>query len=228
MATAIPIHPEGSRYRASLVFVPGLWAGPQLWKPVATYLAHRGWAGTILDLRSERDGILGRGRVVAEHVRRLGTPTVLVGHDAGALVAIAAATHVRLAAMVLAAPLVPSLATTHAYVSSWRLGWPDGARAIGDVVRRRAPAPPAPTPPALVVHGGRDPLLPADAARAFAATLGAESHELPDAGRWLVAGRGWQACVDAVHGWLVRRLGESLLELYEEAMAERDAADDDG
>jgi hypothetical protein len=32
----------------------------------------------------------------------------------------------------------------------------------------------------------------------------------------------WQAHAGAVHRWLVRRLGDTVLELYAEAMAERD------
>jgi hypothetical protein len=38
---------------------------------------------------------------------------------------------------------------------------------------------------------------------------------------------GWQGTVDLLHRWLVRRLGEPLLEFHAEAMAERDAGGDD-
>jgi pimeloyl-ACP methyl ester carboxylesterase len=81
-------------------------------------------------------------------------------------------------------------------------------------------------PAALVVHGGRDPLLSAAAAARLAGELGADACELPDAGHWPLLGASWQACVRHVHTWLVRRLGEPLLELYEEAMADRDADDE--
>jgi hypothetical protein len=36
----------------------------------------------------------------------------------------------------------------------------------------------------------------------------------------------WQEAVPRVHRWLVRRLGEANLELYAEAMADRDEVDE--
>jgi pimeloyl-ACP methyl ester carboxylesterase len=80
--------------------------------------------------------------------------------------------------------------------------------------------------PAVVVAGDRDRLLPADAAAAFARAAGADLLRLDGAGHWPLAGPRWQPAVATVHRWLVQRLGAPLLELYEEAMADRDAEDD--
>src|SRR5262245_26365101 len=123
MLEATPIHPEGPRYGASLVFLPGLWAGPDAWRPVATYLGHRGWQGALLDLRPVRGGLEARALAVADYVAGLGTPAVLVGHDAGALVALAAAARRPVAAIVLVAPLVPGTPRAHALTWSWSLVW---------------------------------------------------------------------------------------------------------
>jgi hypothetical protein len=61
----------------------------------------------------------------------------------------------------------------------------------------------------------------------LAGTVAAEVHVLESAGHWPFAGPCWQNAVALVHRWLVQRLGEPLLELYAETMAERDAEDED-
>jgi pimeloyl-ACP methyl ester carboxylesterase len=81
--------------------------------------------------------------------------------------------------------------------------------------------------PTLLATGERDPLLPPPAAAALAAAIGAEHRVLPGLGRWLPCAPGWERCVGIVHRWTVQRLGTALLELYAEAMAERDANDAD-
>jgi pimeloyl-ACP methyl ester carboxylesterase len=76
--------------------------------------------------------------------------------------------------------------------------------------------------PALVVAGEHDPLLaPADAG-VLAEALGAEIRVLVGAGHWPLAGPMWQGAVDLVHRWVVQTLGEPLLELHAETMAERE------
>jgi pimeloyl-ACP methyl ester carboxylesterase len=97
---------------------------------------------------------------------------------------------------------------------------PEAAAAVWETARgvREEPS----GVPALVVSGGRDPLLPAPAAAALAASLHADHVVLPEAGPWPIGGPGWQAVVAAVHRWIVQRLGEPLLELYPEAMAARE------
>ncbi|HLK10885.1 MAG TPA: alpha/beta fold hydrolase [Candidatus Binatia bacterium] len=103
----------------------------------------------------------------------------------------------------------------------------DHPAAVLDLMRGRVrPAAPGATP-VLLATGERDPLLPPPAAASLAATIGAEHHLLPGAGRWLQCAPGWEQCVGAVHRWIVQQLGERLLDFYAEAMAERDGEDVD-
>jgi hypothetical protein len=234
-----------------------------VWRGLGGYLAHRGWEGHAVDVRSIAGGIADRAAAVAAFARRLPAPPILVGHDAGGIIALAAAAQAPIAAIALIAPLVPGRPEMQGLVSRWgmlaallrgrpvspptgravgllvgdlppsarlpieaQLG-PDSAAAILDVVRRRVDPAPAGGRPAIVLAGDRDPLLASGAAAAFAEGVGAEHRVLSDAGHWPLAGPGWQRTVDVLHRWLVQRLGESLLELYPEAMADRDADDGD-
>jgi pimeloyl-ACP methyl ester carboxylesterase len=104
-AETLPV--EGPRYTAALVFVPGLWAGPDVWRSFASFLAHRGWEPHLLDTRALPGGIAGRATVIAEYAASLAAPPVIVGHDAGAVAALVASRGAAVAAVVLAAPLVP-------------------------------------------------------------------------------------------------------------------------
>ena len=259
MLPATPVHPEGPRYAAPLVYLPGLWVGPGVWKRTGGHLGHRGWQGTILDLRNVAGGIAARADAVAEHVKVLGAAPVLIGYDAGALVALAAATRLDVRALVLVSPLRPGAPTTHALTWSRGLVWslfrrgslpvpggsigdsflarlppdlrttlaPEDARVLGELARRSAIRRPDPMPPTLVLHATDDPFVPADDARRFAEDLGADVMEAPGHGHWPLTTGAWQECGDRVHRWLVQRLGDANLELYAEAMAEREDADED-
>jgi pimeloyl-ACP methyl ester carboxylesterase len=261
MLSAEMVHAEGDRYAAALVCIPGLWAGTQVWRGFASYLAHRGWDCHLLDVRAVGPGVAARARAVADHVAGLGMPAILVGHDAGALVALVAATRSPAAALVLLAPLDPGASSLRRLVRAPRsmfalvLGrpvppprsdgaaaWadlpaplhaavlrdlaPEPAGAVRDVVWGRVPIVP-PGAPTLLVAGAHDALLPAARADALARGACAELRVLDGAGHWLLAGPAWQSAVAVVHRWLVKRLGEPLLELHAEAMAERDE-DDEG
>lgn len=250
---ATPVHAESARYAAPLLFLPELWAPAALWLPVATSLAHRGWEGQLLELRGTGD-LVARAGAVVDYARALPHRPVLIGHGAGALVAVQAARSGAAIAAVLIAPLVPGSAPVRVLTRRWsavaallrRRAIPpphgagaarvfgetpaglgvDTARAVLDVVRGRPPAPGALGIPTLVVSGARDPLLGAREATAMAAALGAEHADIPGAGHWPLLAPAWQRTVDVVHRWLVQRLGEPLLDLYAEAMAERDADQD--
>jgi pimeloyl-ACP methyl ester carboxylesterase len=256
MVKTWPVHPEGPRYGASLVFLPGLWASGESWRRAAGYFAHRGWEGTIVEVRDVEGGLEARVRAVRELVRDRAASTVLVGHDAGAWLALAVAREIPVRAVVLVSPLVPGAPTTRTLVWSWRLVWallrrrriapPRGAVAdavFGEVsgltasllgaedprtvaaMLRRATIGAAGDCPALLVHGGRDPLVPPAAARRFASLAGTEVVEIEEGAHWLPLGSQWTRCVERVHRWLVHRLGEPLLELHAETMAERDQDD---
>jgi hypothetical protein len=104
---------------------------------------------------------------------------------------------------------------------------PESPAVLRDVVRGRFRPQALPGVASLVVAGERDPLLPPVAAALFARTVGADHETIPGGGHWLLGGPTWLRVVDVLHRWIVRRLGEPLLEFYPEAMADRDEAEDD-
>lgn len=113
-----PVHAESGRYATSLLFLGGLWTGPGVWRGFASYLAHRGWEGQLLDLRG-LGGLAERERRVADHVATLPAAPILIGHDAGALVAAALAARVPVAAAVLLAPLPVRPPALRRYLAGW-------------------------------------------------------------------------------------------------------------
>ena len=257
MLTAETLHAEGPRYTAAIVCVPGLWSGLTVWRRFAGYLGHRGWESHLLEVRGVGGGIVGRATAVAEDVAELATPAVVLGHDAGGLIALEAARRTAAAAVVLIAPLVPGSRPARRLVLGARSlfalvagtpvppparAWldfdpvpaelvdaiaPDDAVAVRDVVWGRSRPAPAGAVPGLLLAGDRDALLPPAEARRLAASVGADVAMLEGAGHWPFVGPSWQRAVAVVHRWLVQRLGEPLLDLYAETMAERDAEDED-
>lgn len=255
MLRATPVHAESARYRTSLLFLPDLWAPAEVWLPVATFLGHRGWEGQLVELRGAGD-LPARATALAALAGRLSDAPVLIGHGAGALVALEAARRTGVAAAVVAvAPLVPGSAPVQALTRRWEAifalvrGGPippprddharrvfgevpagldaETARAVLDVVRGRPPAAGGLGIPTLVVAGERDPLLRPESATALASALAADCEVIGGAAHWPMLAGSWQRTVAVVHRWLVRRLGESVLEFYAEAMAEREAGADE-
>src|SRR5262249_41727239 len=113
MLEATPIRAESPRYGASLLFLPELWAPARLWLPVASFLGHRGWEGQALELR-RTGGLSARVAAVVAHARALPARPVLIGHGAGAIVALEAARAGAGVAAVLLAPLVAGSAPVRA------------------------------------------------------------------------------------------------------------------
>jgi pimeloyl-ACP methyl ester carboxylesterase len=259
MLSAEVAHPEGPRYAASLVCIPGLWTGPALWGGVGSYLAHRGWECHLVDAGAVRGGVDARAEAVAEYVAELDRAAILVAHDGGALVALAAAARRPPSALVFVAPLPPRTRAARALTATPRrlaalvLGGPitppegrgavrwlpaghaararvesalhaEDAAVVRDVLWGAPEVHAVAGVPALVVAGAADPLVSVDASAGFAAASGAELRVLDGVGHWPLV-EGWQDAVSVVHRWLVRRLGEPLLETYAEAMADRDAED---
>jgi pimeloyl-ACP methyl ester carboxylesterase len=249
MVTVETLAGEGPRYTAPMVCLPALWAGPASWRSAGALLAHRGWDCHLVDIRGVPGGVAARAAAVGAYAETLGAPPVLVGHDGGALVALATAARTPLAALVLVAPLharravglgargmlalvlgrpVPPPTASHwldlpaSAAASVRAGLgPEDARAVRETLWGRGAAEAVLSVPTLVVAGTHDRLLPPSAASTVARALGAEFACVEDAGHWLLAGAAWQATVRLVHRWLVQALGESLLDRYAEAMAER-------
>ncbi|MCW5893501.1 MAG: alpha/beta fold hydrolase [bacterium] len=253
MIRTIPVVAESPRYTPPLLYLPGLWCRAAAFGGIPGALAHRGWEGAMLEFAaSERGGVEARAEAVAAHVRGLPSPPVLVGHDAGGIVALAVAQRVPLVALILLAPLAagawslrllvrrldaflallrgrpvppPHLTLLARVLGALPAGGipalvPEPADLVLDVLRRRRSLVPPP-PPVLVVAGARDVQLGPEAAAAMAARLGAEHRSVADAGHWLACEPSWYATAATIHRWLIRRLGEDVLELHAEAMAER-------
>jgi len=241
-----PVHPEGPRYRAPVLFVPGFWVGAAVWRRAASLFAHRGWESWLVD-PGRGGGVAARAEALAEVAAELGRPPVVIAADAAGVVALETARRTAVAAFVWVAPVLPGGSALRRVVSPWSvlagllIGRPVGrpgawaAEATGaewlrdeeeaafvvDVVRGRIHVRSSGVPTALVV-GEHDRSCGADDRAALVARLGAELLVVPAAGHWPLASGQWQEPASVVHRWLVRRLGETLLEFYEEAMAERD------
>src|SRR5262245_27782228 len=106
MLQATVFHAESPRYTASLLLLPDLWAPARLWQPMASFLGHRGWEGRLVELRGTGD-LAARAAALVELARGVSGRPVLIGHGAGALVALDAARAGMAAAVVLIAPLIP-------------------------------------------------------------------------------------------------------------------------
>ncbi len=251
----VPIRAESGRYASPLLLIPDLWADAETWSAMSGFLGHRGWEGAVLGLRGLEGGIAARAIAVADQAARQPSPPVLIGHGFGAIVALEAARRTPPAALVLVAPVgagsIPVRRLGWRLGTIVDLLWggairppgdgdvygglsrrtaamlgPDDREALLDVMRARGVGTPAPGAPALVVAGGNDPLAPCVTTASLAAAMGAEHQVIPSAGHWLIADAHLQATGGLLHRWLVRRLGEGLLDLYAEAMAEREADED--
>jgi pimeloyl-ACP methyl ester carboxylesterase len=242
----IAVRPEGPRYGAPLLFLPGLWATPDVWRRAAGLLAHRGWEGWIVD-PSGVGGATARAAAVAAVTGDLGRPPVIVASDGAGLVAAELARRMPVAGVVWIAPVLPGGVVVRRAISPWRVlaglllarrierpaAWlaeaeaavwrrdADDAAVVIDMVRGRIALGPLGVP-TLLAAGDQDPRSGARERAALATALGADVFVLPEAGSVPLAVGAWQSHTGAVHRWLVQRLGDGVLELYAEAMAERD------
>lgn len=102
------IEPESDRYRAELIFLAGLWVGSSVWRAIAAGFAHRGWRCVLLD-RPDHAGAQDWPAAVAEAVRTREGKPILIGHDAGALLALDLAARGLVRGAVAVAPLLDGL-----------------------------------------------------------------------------------------------------------------------
>ena len=115
---------EAARYGAAILYLPDLWVDARAWRGWAGFLGHRGWEGWLVPLRELDGGIEARAAVVAEFVRGLPAPPVLLGDGAGGAVATSVARQVPLAAVVLLAPFVPGVSALGTLLARWDALWP--------------------------------------------------------------------------------------------------------
>ncbi|MDG2308930.1 MAG: alpha/beta hydrolase [Candidatus Binatia bacterium] len=109
MASLSFIEAENERYAATLVFLHGLWAGPEIWRALALGFAHRGWRCAVVDARETAPQRPSFGEWcddVAEQISGLELPAITIGHDAGGLVGLNLATRGAVMASVAVAPLL--------------------------------------------------------------------------------------------------------------------------
>ena len=118
MLKVTPVHAESARYAASLLFLPELWTPAEAWLPVASFLGHRGWESQLIHLRDAGD-LRARVESVVAQARRLPHPPILIGHGAGAIVALDSARACAASAVVLVAPLVPGSAPVGILTRRW-------------------------------------------------------------------------------------------------------------
>jgi pimeloyl-ACP methyl ester carboxylesterase len=105
------IEPERERYRADLILVHGLWVGSAIWRAAAAGFAHRGWRCLLLDLPAAQppDQVLSWPRFVADVVRERPVKPIVIGHDAGALLALDLAARGAVRGAIAVAPLLEGL-----------------------------------------------------------------------------------------------------------------------
>jgi pimeloyl-ACP methyl ester carboxylesterase len=251
---AVCLEPENGRYRADLLFLHGLWTGPDIWEPAALGLAHRGWRCHLLDLRAdgEVDSLEQWCQRTAEFIANLERPPVLIGHDAGALVALLLAERSLPRAVVADAPLLtgapqlqPRLA---AMLARWRnihlpppapaqpmvqvASAAGQARVLNSLVperarlvaslQGRATQPGRPGVPTVLIASPEDPVVPESLAAITAQGIEA-AYLKRTGGHFGMLEEPYDRWSSLVQRWLVRHAGPDLLLLDGEEDLDPDA-----
>lgn len=238
------LEPENERYAAELVFVHGLWSGPDVWEPVARGFAHRGWRCVLLDHSAvladpPRDFGAWVDRAAASVAARP-TPPILLGHDAGALVALAIAARGAVRAAVAIAPLLEGARRLVTTGARWRARWSRaplpaaalatsyrqtstaaGAARLGSVLspelasritslRGAALLPGAAPVPVLLAAQRDDAAVSRASIEITARGVAADFRALPG-GHWALLEEGIDPWISELHRWIIRRVGGSLL-----------------
>ncbi|MFM8409239.1 MAG: alpha/beta hydrolase, partial [Alphaproteobacteria bacterium] len=237
------------RYAADLLLLHGAWSGPSAWGRVAAAMAQRGWRCHLLDLRAAAaalpPGAAGRGdhpwvAGARAAIAELEAPPILVGHGAGALVALEIATGETVRGAIAAAPLAEGARPLASATERFRLrllggrldppgaGGPvfaglsseDAARLASSMVPesasfvrwidRAATSLGAPAVPALLLAQEDDPWARPVAVEVLARGIGADFVVLPG-GHWSFAGQRIDAWASRIHRWIVQRTGGELL-----------------
>lgn len=237
------IEAENERYAATLVFLHGLWSGPEIWRPMALGFAHRGWRCALADARGSapaRPGFEAWCEDVSREIEALEQPAVAVGHDAGALVALALAERGCVRASVAVAPLLDGVsalvgpmtrlrgrlglgaATPPPPGHPYREAATEQARAIlqralvlepsarPSSLRGSAVAPGAAAVPSLLVAQAEDAVVSSSLVEITARGIEADAMTLPGS-HWPMLEPNPDGWMSPVHRWLIRRLGPELL-----------------
>ncbi|MFN8545172.1 MAG: alpha/beta fold hydrolase [Candidatus Binatia bacterium] len=208
---AIPLRPESARYGASMLFLGGLWTGPGVWMGFQSFLAHRGWDGAVLDLRSVDGGIAARAACVAAEVRSAARPSVLVAHDLGAAIALEVARQTPVAGIALLAPLLAGHPAFRRLLLRWRI--------LSALMRGRRVPPPEGSPVLRLEElpdGSRGRLrsdLAREPARAVRDAVWGKGGVLPRAPALVVTGGRDRLVPPSSGATLARALGAELREI---------------
>ena len=244
MAIVESIEPENGRYRADILFLHGLWTTAEIWKPAALGLAHRGWGCHLIDLRAggPADTLETWCQRAQGVVEEFAERPILVGHDAGALVALALSEHALARAVVADAPLLSGAPRFHPRlalaIARWRkqsLPPPpeqapmlqvgsaagqtrllhalcDDTARLVDSLRGRAIQPGRPVVPTLLMASPQDPVVPESLVAITA--KGIEASYLPrEGGHYGMLEEPYDIWMSQVQRWLVLHAGPDLLRL---------------
>ncbi|MFP6665124.1 MAG: alpha/beta hydrolase [Deltaproteobacteria bacterium] len=238
------IEPENGRYAADLVFVHGLWTTREIWRPAALGFAHRGWRCDLLDLRCDgaATNLEDWCGAVAAHLESLPAPAILIGHDAGALVALALGMRGLPRAVVASAPLLSGVSGVHPRLPVWiaKLRGTDlppplpghemlavaSAKGQARLAHALVPDParlvasvsgPAIRPgrvqvPTLLVGYTRDSIAKRHLVEITAQGIGAD-FIAREAGHYAMLEEPWDAWMSEIQRWIIRRGGDALVQL---------------
>jgi pimeloyl-ACP methyl ester carboxylesterase len=242
---------ETDKFAAPMILVHGLWCRAAVWHRFMGYLAHRGWTCHAVNLRGHGDagghdtiattGIADYLSDLERVIALCETAPIIVGHDLGGLLALAASPAATRAVVALA-PIVPRAigGPVHPVLTSWRVrlamwrGRPvppprgnrgaqffaaavpggntaDSPRAVLELNEVTFELKPSGQRPALVIAGDNDAFCPAPAVGRLAQHVGAQWQTAKQARHALPWDAGWERHVAATHRWIIQTLGESLL-----------------
>jgi pimeloyl-ACP methyl ester carboxylesterase len=239
----IAIEPENARYGVDLLLLHGAWVSSDVWQPAARGFAQRGWRCILVEAGAQEPGAPASFAEWVEHAARAAArrqaPPIVLGHDAGALVALALAERARVTAAIAIAPLLegaaPFISRAWLRVARWRgalvappeAGRPYRQAGSGQAAARLgaslAPEPAArlaslergSTPgraavPTLLVAQRDDAAVPAALVEVTARGIEADYRSLPG-GHWALLEEGLDAWMSELHRWIIRRIGGSIL-----------------
>jgi pimeloyl-ACP methyl ester carboxylesterase len=238
------IEPESERYRADLVFLHGLWADAAIWRAAAAGFAHRGWRCVLVDAPADTasHGLAPSFESALRAVPGRETKPIVIGHDAGALVALDLAARGLVRGAVAVAPLVEGLAhllprrqrallplrrwgavppppAEHPYF----MGIPPAARdelrarLVAEPVARlreleRLTEPAAPAVPAVLVAQQADAVATTLFIEVCARGIEAD-FQRASGGHWPMLEERVDDWITQIHRWIIKRVGHGLLML---------------
>ncbi len=241
------VRAESARFRHPLLLLHGLWTGSWIWREFQAYLAHRGWESWAPSFLEAPAASFATDRVewLVDACRTLPAPPIIIGHDAGAVIAATLASRVEAPAVVAIAPLLASVDSgawggLYAWPRFWAarfLGGPVspprhalartfGAKRAGSwlpdsgaLFRALASGAlrfPTEAPcPSLLVCAEHDPLVSPIAAERLARRLG-WAFQVHGSSHFPMLEPGWESLGDDLHRWLVQTLGERILAWVED------------